>query len=186
MSQSHGRPVPQWEHTLKVVEFIFCSNVRRGHIGILAALLHELKVENVMRDLKFSTKDIAAVSAIVRDSHIHSDTFWDEVGARRFVANTSNNMELVFAMLAAQEIAREPMVLPPECSFRSLEGFLMSLDVESLKNVMVPVSGEDVKRLLDIKPGPKVGEVLKKLRQSIIDGYIETAEQAFDFVLAHK
>ncbi|MCF7879069.1 MAG: HD domain-containing protein [Candidatus Omnitrophica bacterium] len=56
----------------------------------------------------------------------------------------------------------------------------MSKDKKDLPERLI--NGHDIMKELDLKPGPKIGEILEKVREKQLQGDLKTKKQALDFI----
>lgn len=170
-------------HTLLVLQ-----NAKPGVENQLAALLHDVgkpasqdkidglirfigheKVsgeiaEAIMRRLKFDGNVIRKVRTIV-ENHMRPHHLTHEnagpTGLRRFIREVGN--ELVDAVLDLAE-ADQLGNLPPKNQIPDLRDRIDAIRAPAMQAEKLPIDGRDVQRILNIKPGKQVGDVLKWLQ----------------------
>lgn len=171
-----GTPLPQWELTLRFVQAMY--DVAKGdHCAVFAGLFHDVKVEPTMKALIFSTRDTKRVQHIVSKSYKWFDLCWDRSTARKFVNDCGEDFRLVLALMKVTEESRNRPVTSG-CSVNLLNVILRDEDTASLVNLDTFLDGEDVKKMLRMPAGPKVGEILKALKESVLRGSITSREEA--------
>jgi putative nucleotidyltransferase with HDIG domain len=170
------------KHTLLVLK-----SAKPGVANQLAALLHDVgkprtqetieglirfigheKVsgeiaEAVMRRLKFEKKDIKAVRRMVENHMRPHGLARNDVGPkalRKFVRNVGE--ELVDAVLDLAE-ADSLGNLPPVNEIPRLREMIEEATKDAPVSAKPPLDGNEVQRLLGIKPGRQVGEAMKFL-----------------------
>ena len=56
-----------------------------------------------------------------------------------------------------------------------------------IRNWRNPISGREVMKVLEVKPGPVVGQVKDRIKEAILDGEISnTYEEAYEYLLRIK
>lgn len=172
-----------YRHTLAVLR-----NAKPGVESQLAALLHDVgkpssqevigglikfigheKVgaeiaEAIMRRLKFDSTVVNKVKMMVRN-HMKPHFFTREsvgpAGLRRFIRDVGE--ELVDAVLDLAE-ADQLGMLPPSNLIPQLGKEIDAIRVPVQQAEKLPIDGRDVQRILGIKPGKIVGEILDHLK----------------------
>jgi poly(A) polymerase len=91
--------------------------------------------------------------------------------------------DLLWVMLADREAARGPS---SSGASRHAYAVAMGRVLEALEDRPAPprplLTGEDVMALLDLPPGPRVGEVLRALNEAVALGEVMDEAQARNFV----
>jgi poly(A) polymerase len=119
--------------------------------------------EAVMRRLKFEKKDIKAVRRMVENHMRPHGLARNDVGPkalRKFVRNVGE--ELVDAVLDLAE-ADSLGNLPPVNEIPRLREMIEEATKDAPVSAKPPLDGNEVQRLLGIKPGRQVGEAMKFL-----------------------
>jgi poly(A) polymerase len=195
-------------HTLLVLQ-----NAKPGVESQLSALLHDVgkpasqqvidglirfigheKVsgeiaEAIMRRLKFDTATVKRVRTIV-ENHMRPHHLTHEnagpTGMRRFIREVG--AELVDAVLDLAE-ADQLGNIPPKNLIPDLRREIDILRAPVLQAEKLPVDGKDVQRILGIKPGKLIGDVLKWLQDKKFDlsqeGQEMTKDLAESLILKH-
>ena len=105
----------------------------------------------------------------------------------RYVRKMENNsIDCIILAIADRLSARGPeitdeMVENNINSLCRLLNFYFSVK-DTLKPLPKLLDGNDVMKILNIKPSPKLGEILSALHEAQISGDITTKEQAVEFV----
>ena len=183
-----------WRHTLRVVDFSPPDLVLR-----LAALLHDVakprcaapkegaegehtfydheKVgaalsAEILQRLRFPRRDVERVALLVAEHNWYYRPEWNDATVRRVLARIGKaELPSLWALRRADLEARgrlveEGLVNQAEAEAR----FQREVDrASALKITDLAISGEDVMRELEIGPGRKVGEVLARLLDRVID-----------------
>ncbi len=179
-----------YEHCIRSLDYAAKKNFSK-HVR-LAALFHDIgkpktkegegeeatfynheiagakMAHKILKRLKFSKKDIKKVTKLVR-YHLFYYTP-EEVGessVRRLVRNVrpENTDELIELRMADRIGSGVPKAEPYK--LRHLRYVIEKVSQDPLSTSMLEVDGNDVMEILDIKPGPKIGNIL-----NILLGYI--------------
>lgn len=149
-----------------------------GHDKLGAALTTQM-----LTRLKLPADDIRHIARLV-EAHMVPLPAGDKE-ARRFVHRRRDLLpDLLWVMLADREAARGPS--SSEAS-RHAYAVAMGRVLEALEDRPAPppplLTGGDVMALLDLAPGPRVGEVLRALNEAVALDEIRNKEEARAFVL---
>lgn len=149
--------------------------------GIITFYNHEVVgariAKNIAERLRFSKKDIDKLWKLVRWHQFTVDERQTDKAIRRFI--TKVTPEYVADMLALR-VGDRLGGGAAETSWR-LEEFkkrLIEVQKQPFAIKDLKVKGEDVMRELGIKPGPKVGEILKKLFEDVVEKRVENEREA--------
>ena len=190
-----------YEHTLTVVDNVSPTLVRR-----LSALFHDIAkpitkgVENgkvhfrhhevvgskmtkrILQNLKYDKKTIKKVALLV-ELHLRPHTFkmgWTDSAVRRYIVDAGEVLEDLNNLVRAdvttknKQKAQEIYDKLDEMENRILE----VLKNEEMSKLRPPISGDEIMKLFNLEPGPKVGVIMKALyEQRINDGEV-TKEEA--------
>ncbi len=192
VSQSKHHKFDCYQHAVKSLEYAakkgFNMHVR------LAALFHDIakpKVKvgegenaifynheivgakmtfQILSRLKFPKKDVEKIYKLVRFHLFYYNV--DEVSAssvRRLVKNVgSENMEELLQVRQADRIGSGVPKAEPY-KLRHLKYLIEKVSRDPISVKMLEVNGEDVMKILGIKPGPKVGWALDVLLGYVLD-----------------
>jgi len=124
--------------------------------------------KQILKRLKFSQKDIVKITKLVRYHLFYYHP--DEVGAssvRKLVRNVGlEDMEELIELRMADRIGSGcPKAKPYK--LRHLEYAIEKVSQDPISVKMLKVSGNDIMKSLNIKPGPKIGQIL-----DILLGYV--------------
>lgn len=124
----------------------------------------------ILRRLKFSRKDIEKITKLVR-YHL----FYYNVGevsdasVRRLVIKVGpENMEELLEVRMADRIGSGVPKAEPY-KLRHLKYTIEKVSQDPISAKMLKVNGNDAMRILDLKPGPKIGEILDILLGEVLD-----------------
>ena len=123
--------------------------------------------ENLAERLKFSNKEKEKLIILVRWHQFTVDERQTDSAIRRFIKNVGiENISDMLALRTGDRLgggARETSWRLEEFKRRLLEVQKQPFSIRDLK-----VDGNDVMKVLKIKPGPKVGNILEKLFEKVI------------------
>lgn len=181
-----------YEHSLKSLAYAAKKNY--GEDVRLAALLHDIGkpdtkhgegpnstfynhevvgakiTKKILNRLKFSNKQIDKIYILVRYHLFYYNT--DEVtesSVRRLVKNVGpENMEELIELRTCDRIGSGVPKAEPY-KLRHLKYIIEKVSRDPISAKMVAVKGEDVMRILNIAPSPKIGQVLTILLDEVLD-----------------
>lgn len=189
-----------YEHTLIVLERVSPNIVSR-----LGALLHDIGkpktkgIENgkvhfrhhevvgarianqILKRLKFSKKEIQDICLLV-ENHLRPHTFkmgWTDSAVRRYIVDSGEMLDEL------NELVRADITTKNKNKYEEINKYLDEMEdriaevkeKEELSNLRPPISGDDIMELFDLKPGPKVGKIMKALyEQRLNDGEVTKQE----------
>ena len=183
-----------WRHTLRCVDFCppdlvvrmagllhdvakpRCAAPKEGAPGEHTFYDHEkvgakLGVE-IMTRLRFSGREVERVALLVAEHNWHYLPEWNDATVRRTLARIGPaEIESLWALRRADLQARGKFVKEGLADQAAAEErFKREIDrAAALKIADLAVSGADVMRELGLTPGPKVGQVLARLLDLVID-----------------
>jgi poly(A) polymerase len=152
-----------------------------GHDKVGAAL-----TRSMLTRLRLPAADVERAAALVGAHMVHLPT--TEREARRFVHRRRPLLpELLRLMLADREAARGPQSTP---GTRHAYAAGLALVLAALEQQPAPppplLTGSDVMALLDLSPGPAVGEALRAVAEAQALGEVQNAEEARAFLLGRE
>ena len=181
-----------YEHTLQVVEGVTPSLVSR-----LGALFHDIAkpktkgIENgkvhfrhhevvgakmtkkILKELKYDKKTINDVALLV-ELHLRPHTFkmgWTDSAVRRYIVDSGNVLNELNNLVRADVTtknkykAKEIYENLDEMERRIQE----VLEKEEMSRLRPPITGNEIMEIFNIKPGPKVGLIMKALYEQRIN-----------------
>jgi tRNA nucleotidyltransferase (CCA-adding enzyme) len=127
--------------------------------------------EEICRRLKFSTREREHVVNLVRNHMFWYSREWTDGTVRRFISRVGvGSLEDLFSLRAGDVRARgrgeEPGTEIDELKSR-IDGEIARQSALSVSDLAI--GGADVMRILDCRPGPIVGEVLRRLLERVLD-----------------
>jgi len=122
----------------------------------------------ILNNLKFSKKEVEKITKLVRFHLFYYNV--DEVGessVRRLVKNAGpENMEELLQVRQADRIGSGVPKAEPY-KLRHLKYLIDKVSQDPISAKMLKINGNDLIKILNIKPGPKIGQIL-----DIILGYV--------------
>ena len=189
-----------YEHTLTVVDNVSPSLIRR-----LGALFHDIAkpntkgIENgkvhfrhhevvgakmtkrILQELKYDKKTIRDVALLV-ELHLRPHTFkmgWTDSAVRRYIVDAGEVLEDLNNLVRAdvttknKQKAQEIYEKLDEMETRIKE----VLEKEEMSKLRPPITGDEIMKIFNLEPGPKVGIIMKALyEQRINEGEVSKEE----------
>ncbi|MDE6139126.1 MAG: HD domain-containing protein, partial [Candidatus Gastranaerophilales bacterium] len=144
-----------------------------------------------LKNLSFSNKQIDYISYIIK-KHMYptavvSSPELSEKVMMRFVRKSEDNaIDNILIAQADRLSARGPEITDDivEENISALNKLLkFHLEVrETLEPLPKLLDGNEIMKLFDIKPSPKLGEIIEALKEAQISGEIETKDEAITFI----
>jgi poly(A) polymerase len=189
------------DHTLDTVAFVPADKAMR-----YAALLHDIakpetfstddsgihfyrheeigaqRARAILSRLRQPSAFIEQVADLVRH-HLRVPSYrseWSDAAVRRLVFELGDCLEQALVLADADVRASDPRNYPEfEGRAKELRSRIAELgEAADLAGLRPLLDGDEVMALLNIPPGPKVGEVLRFLLDQQIEGNVTTREQA--------
>lgn len=148
-------------------------------------------VKPILKNLCFSNKQITYISEMIKN-HIYPSQLMtsqdvNEKAMTRYLRKLEDNVidNIILAkadrLSARGEVITEEMV---EANIKNLDKLLefYFCSLETLKPLPKLLDGNDIMQILNIKPSPKLGEILNALHESQLNGDITTKEDAIEFI----
>ena len=154
---------------------------RKLESGTITFYNHEMVstriAENIADRLRFSKKEKDKFTTLVRWHQFTVDEHQTDSAIRRILRNvTPEYMEDMLSLRVADRLgggARETSWRLEEFKKRLIEVQKQPFSVTDLK-----INGNDVMKTLGIKPGPKIGEILEKLFNEVVEKKVENEKEA--------
>lgn len=189
----HGFDV--WNHTLAVIDYCPPDPILRmaalfhdiskpatkginPKTGDATFYDHEVEGEKVVRSIlvgmKFSNDEIDDIAHLVRHHFIRYEKGGSKVSIRRWVRKVGMRYTSRLFALARADIKGKgtAVVKLEEEVIDELEQKLATMQVEEVlptSTKILKVDGNDVMKVLGIKPGPEVGKILSSLLEEVTD-----------------
>ena len=145
----------------------------------------------ILKDLHFSNKQIDYISSMIKyhiyPSHVMTSPQITEKIMMRYVRKMdTNSIDAVILAQADRLSARGPEITD-EIVERNITSLNMLLRFylearENLKPLPKLLDGNDVMKILNIKPSKKLGEIMDALHEAQISGDVTTKDHAVEFV----
>ncbi|MCK5413366.1 MAG: HDIG domain-containing protein [Candidatus Pacebacteria bacterium] len=124
----------------------------------------------ILTRLKFSNKIIDKATLLVKNHMFYYNV--DEVseaGVRRLIKRTGkeNLKDLMDLRIADRLGSGVPKAKPYK--LRHLEYLIEKVSKDPISAKMLKINGQDIMKILNVKPGPKIGAILKVLLSEIIE-----------------
>ena len=149
----------------------------------------------ILRDLKFSKKQIEYISDMIKyhiyPSHIIATEGLSDKVKMRYIRKIGNNViDNIFIAMSDRLSARgeavtDEMVKNNITGLQSLLSYYLNVK-DSLKPLPKLLSGEEIMKITGLKPSKELGELVEKLKEAQFDGDITTKEQAIEFIKKQK
>jgi len=133
---------------------------------------------NILTRLKFSNAIIDKVSLLVKNHMFYYNT--DEVseaGVRRLIARVGkeNLKDLMDLRISDRLGSGVPKAKPYK--LRHLEYLIEKVSKDPISPKMLKVNGNDIIKILNVPPGPKIGAILKVLLSEIIEDPVKNTKK---------
>lgn len=152
-------------------------------------------VVSILKKMAFSNKQINYVSSMIKN-HIYPSSVMsapeitDKIMMRYVRKMEDNSIDAIILAKADRLSARGPAISEEmvENNLNNLNRLLkFYLDVkDTLEPLPKLLDGNDVMKILNIKPSPKLGEIMNAIHDAQISGDILTKEHAIKFVKSFK
>jgi len=124
----------------------------------------------ILNRLKFSKKEVEKITKLVRYHLFYYNV--DEVGessVRRLVKNMGpENMEELLQVRQADRIGSGVPKAEPY-KLRHLKYLIDKVSQDPISAKMLKINGNDLMKILDVKPGPRIGQILDILLGYVLD-----------------
>lgn len=157
------------------------ATFKRLGIGTITFYNHEVigeKIaERIAERLRFSKREKEKLLKLVRWHQFSVNEFQTDSAVRRFIKNVgAENINDMLALRTADRLgsgAKETSWRTEEFKKRLVEVQKQPFGIKDLK-----INGNDVMKELNIKPGPKVGEILETIFKEVEEKKIENEKEA--------
>lgn len=127
------------------------------------------QAETILRRLRFGSRDIARVRLLVRQHMFAYDASWTDAAVRRFLRRVgAAALDDLFALREADDAAsgvREPAV----GGLDELRRRIAEQRTAPIAPQHLAVDGDDLQAELGLVPGPRIGELLHRLLEAVIE-----------------
>lgn len=145
----------------------------------------------LLRDLKFSKKQIEYISCMIKN-HIYpsnvivAPSLNDKV-MMRYVRKMGDNVVDNIILAKADRLSARGVDITEEIVNANISGLDKLLDFYlSKKDSLAPlpklIDGREIMEILNIKPSPKLGEIINAINEAQLNGDITTHEEAVNYI----
>lgn len=148
-------------------------------------------VKPILKNLCFSNKQINYIAEMIKN-HIYPSQLMtsqdvNEKAMTRYLRKLENNVIDNIILAKADRLSARGEVITDEIiesNIRNLDKLLEFYfsSLETLAPLPKLLDGNDIMQILNIKPSPKLGEILNALHESQLNGDITTKEDAIEFI----
>ncbi len=145
----------------------------------------------ILKDLHFSNKQIDYISSMIKyhiyPSHVMTSPQITEKIMMRYVRKMDKNSIDAIILAQADRLSARGTEISDEIVERNITSLNMLLRFyletrETLKPLPKLLDGNDVMKILNIKPSKKLGEIMEALHEAQISGDVLTRDHAVEFV----
>ena len=146
----------------------------------------------LLRDLKFSKKQIEYISCMIKN-HIYPSNVivaprLNEKVMMRYVRKMGDNVVDNIILAKADRLSARGIDITEEIVNANISGLDKLLDFYlSKKDTLAPlpklIDGREIMEFLNIKPSPKLGEIINAVNEAQLNGDVLTHEDAVRFIL---
>lgn len=145
----------------------------------------------LLRDLKFSKKQIEYISCMIKN-HIYPSNVivapnLNEKVMMRYVRKMGDNVVDNIILAKADRLSARGVDITEEIVNANISGLDKLLDFYlSKKDSLAPlpklIDGREIMEILNIKPSPKLGEIINAINEAQLNGDITTHEEAVNYI----
>ena len=145
----------------------------------------------LLKKMSFSNKQIDYVSSMIRNhiypSQVMSAPEINDKRMMRFVRKMEENSADVILLAQADRLSAQGEAITKDVVEKNINLLNRLLDFylnvkDSLEPLPVLLDGNDVMRILNIKPSKQLGEIMNALHEAQMSGDVATKEQAEVFI----
>ena len=148
-------------------------------------------IKPILKNLCFSNKQITYISEMIKN-HIYPSQLMtsqdvNEKAMTRYLRKLENNVIDNIILAKADRLSARGEVITDEIiesNIRNLDKLLEFYfsSLETLAPLPKLLDGNDVMQILNIKPSPKLGEILNTLHEAQLNGEVTTKEEAIAYI----
>lgn len=132
---------------------------------------------NFSNRLKLPKHIADTVEALIKRHMINYTSDWKDSTIRKFIKHNNDILNYLLALYRA-DAASLADPLTALSMVDELTNRINQQQIEQISKLESPINGDEIQRLLNIPPGPRVGEIKKAIVDAILDGLIEPTKQA--------
>lgn len=149
----------------------------------------------LLKDLKFSKKQIEYISSMIKNhiypSNVIAAPELSEKVMMRYIRKMEENVIDNIILAKADRLSARGADITEEIINTNLSGLQKLLDFylynkDSLKPLPKLIDGTEIMELLGIKQSPRLGEIIKSMKEAQLNGDINTKDEAIEFVKNFK
>jgi len=126
--------------------------------------------EDIMKRLRFSNADIKYVTNLIKNHMFNYESNWSDSAVRRFMRRVGvENLEDLFLLRQADIKAMEKEIGGKYMKELKTRINKIIDEQNALHISDLEVDGNDIMKILNISPGPKVGKILSSLLEKVLD-----------------
>ena len=148
-------------------------------------------VKPILKNLCFSNKQITYISEMIKN-HIYPSQLMttqdvNDKAMTRYLRKLQDNVIDNIILAKADRLSARGEVITNEIVESNIKNLDKLLEfyfcsLETLKPLPKLLDGNDIMQILNLKPSPKLGEILNALHESQLNGDITTKEDAIEFI----
>lgn len=145
----------------------------------------------LLKSMKFSKKQIDYISKMIKyhiyPSHVICSPDINEKIYMRFIRKMEDDVIDVITLAKADRLSARGEAITETIINKNINGLseLLSFYI-SIKDELKPLpkllSGEEIMKMLNLKPSKELGKIIKTLQEAQLAGDVTTKEEAIDFV----
>ncbi len=148
-----------------------------------------------LKDLHFSNKQIDYISSMIKyhiyPSHVMTSPQITEKIMMRYVRKMDTNSIDAIILAQADRLSARGPEITDEIVERNISSLNMLLKFylearETLTPLPKLLNGKEVMKILNIKPSPKLGEIMEALHEAQLCGDVVTREHAIEFIKSYE
>ncbi|MGB9735110.1 MAG: CCA tRNA nucleotidyltransferase [bacterium] len=117
------------------------------------------------------------VEALIKRHMINYTPDWKDSTIRKFIKHNHNILDYLLALYRADASS----LADPSKALSMVDELTNRINqqhVEQISRLKSPLNGNEIQKLLNIPPGPKIGEIKKAIVDAILEGTIEPTKSA--------
>ncbi len=147
--------------------------------------------KKLLKTAKFSKKQIDYITKMIKyhiyPSHVVASPEINEKIYMRFIRKMENEVIDIIILAIADRLSARGIEITDEIveknisELKSLLNFYLKIK-DSLKPLPKLLSGEEIMKMLDLKPSKELGNIIKLLKEAQLSGEVTTKEEAVKFI----
>ena len=151
--------------------------------------------DSLLKKMHFSKKQIEYITKMIK-LHIYPSSViqapnLSEKHYTRYIRKMENDVIDNIILAKADRLSAQGSAITPEILANNLNGLDKMLNYYlSIKDTLKPlpklIDGKEIMEILNLKPSPKLGEIVNALKEAQISGDVNTKEEAVEFVKVYN